>query len=77
METKLIKIGNSKGVRLPSQLLGDFEVNTAFEITREGDSLILTPRKDKRAHWVDQMKKLQANDSDFMLNEFDKNDWTW
>lgn len=77
METKLIKIGNSRGVRLPSQLLLDFEENVEFEVKKEGDNLVLSPIKSSRAHWVEQMKKEKPDENDFVLNDFDQTEWEW
>lgn len=77
METKLIRIGNSKGVRIPNQLLLGFDENTEFDIKKEGDRLILSPSKKSREHWVDQMKKELPETEEFILNEFDENEWEW
>jgi len=77
METRLIKIGNSRGVRLPSQLLTEFADNTAFNVIKQGDSLILSPKKNQRENWVSQMKKENGDDTDFLLNDFDEKDWEW
>jgi len=77
METKLIKIGNSKGVRLPKQLISDYDDHTSFDAKRDGDALILTPKKNKRVDWINQMKKVKKEDSNFVLNDFDQNEWEW
>lgn len=77
METKLVKIGNSRGVRLPNQLLVDFEDDTSFTISRQGDSLVLSPKSNKRELWVTQMQKSRPEETDFTLNHFDENEWEW
>lgn len=51
MEAKLVKIGNSKGVRLPKALLIQTGMTERIEIEARGHSIILKPVKDLRAGW--------------------------
>lgn len=78
MIVKLTKIGNSQGVRIPKDYLQGFLQGTAFELSREGDKLILSPKSVSRKNWVSQMKKVaHEGDDDFILNEFDEGEWQW
>ncbi len=81
----IVKIGNSKGVRLPKALLDGITANKVVA-ERKGDSIILKP-SNPREGWVEQIKKAQAEeqsktDDDLSLlenitNEFDDEEWTW
>lgn len=81
----IVKIGNSKGVRLPKALLDGITANKV-EAERKGDSIILRP-SNPREGWVEQIKKVQAEmenktDDDLSMlenitNEFDDEEWTW
>lgn len=81
----IVKIGNSKGVRLPKALLDGITSNKVVA-ERKGDSIILTP-SNPREGWEEQIKKVlaeeknQKNDhlSTFekITNEFDEEEWTW
>ena len=51
MEVKLVKIGNSRGVRLPKALLMQTGMTERVEIEARGNSIILKPVKNLRAGW--------------------------
>ena len=81
----IVKIGNSKGVRLPKALLDGITSNKVVA-ERKGDSIILKP-SNPREGWVDQINRVQAEDQDKtdddlsmlenITNEFDDEEWTW
>ena len=51
MEAKLVKIGNSKGLRLPKALLLQTGMTERVEIEARGHSIILKPVKNLRHGW--------------------------
>lgn len=51
MEAKLVKIGNSKGLRLPKALLLQTGMTERVEIEARGHSIILKPVKNLRDGW--------------------------
>ncbi len=83
MKVKIIKIGNSKGIRLPNELIKEY--NLAEEVTLElrEDCIVLKPVEvDPRAGWEELYKKmdhtLTQEDKDWI--DFDDpipEDWTW
>jgi antitoxin MazE len=78
MKLKIVKIGNSKGVRIPKDYLRGFDEETFFELERDGDKLILSPAaSETRKEWVKQMRNEQPESEPFILNEFDEQDWEW
>ena len=86
METKLIKIGNSRGVILPRRII-DRVGGDSFEIREEGGQIILKPlqskEEDVRSGWdasFAQATKSAPAETDFFnetSNEFDEEEWTW
>ena len=85
---KIIQIGNSKGIRIPKQVLEEFDLdeNTEIELDSQDGKIILKPRNYSRANWVSQFQEAQAvyektdlvNDEFIELsNEFDEQEWTW
>jgi antitoxin MazE len=81
----IVKIGNSKGVRLPKVLLDG--INSSKVIAeRKGDCIILKP-SNPREGWEKQIKKVLSEEinknseslSEFesTTNEFDEEEWTW
>lgn len=91
MKTKLIKIGNSRGVRLPKSVIEQAGLReNNVELLVENNRVILcTPRprkKNPRAGWKEQIKKELAEHGDDieqwrdwqeMPNQFDEKEWTW
>ncbi|MFT6735340.1 MAG: antitoxin VapB [Polaribacter sp.] len=57
--------GKSQAVRIPKYL--EFEGINEVEITREGDSIILTPKRKSWASFSD----INKADSDFMVERSD------
>ena len=51
MKTKLVKIGNSFGVRLPKTVIDTCELVDDLELTVKGKSIILSANKQPRAGW--------------------------
>ena len=84
METKIIKIGNSKGVIIPSHLLKKIGSQSKIEIEEKEGGLFLKPAKKPREGWdkafSDAIKKGQEPEEDYfegMSNDFDQEEWTW
>ncbi|MBI2286041.1 MAG: AbrB/MazE/SpoVT family DNA-binding domain-containing protein [Nitrosomonadales bacterium] len=51
MEAKLVRIGNSKGVRLPKAVLMQTGMTERIEIEARGHNIILKPVKEPRSGW--------------------------
>lgn len=51
MEAKLVRIGNSKGVRLPKSMLLETGMTDRVEIQARGRSIILKPVIEPRSGW--------------------------
>lgn len=51
MEAKLVRIGNSKGVRLPKSMLAQTGMTDRIEIEARGNVIILKPIKKPRSDW--------------------------
>jgi antitoxin MazE len=93
LTTKLVRIGNSRGVRLPKAVIEQAGIIDGVEIAVRGDEVVLRPTGEKRprAGWDAAFKKaLAALPPDFlerereewadwqnMPNEFDEKEWTW
>ncbi len=48
MKVRLVRIGNSKGVRIPSNVLKSVGVCDSMELSIKGDSIVLTPSRVAR-----------------------------
>jgi len=69
MEAKLIRIGNSKGIRLPKSMLVQTGMTERIEIEARGHSIILKPVKELRSGWEASFAK--------GVHELNKEDRAW
>ncbi|MFN3758273.1 MAG: AbrB/MazE/SpoVT family DNA-binding domain-containing protein [Algoriphagus aquaeductus] len=67
MEANVIKIGNSKGVRLSKTILEKYEIGEKVEVILEKDQIILRPIKQPRQGWAEAFKKMHENGDDELL----------
>ena len=56
MRMDLIKIGNSKGLRLPKPLLEACGFSDSVEVEVRGQQLILSPTVSPRAGWAEALQ---------------------
>lgn len=81
MKTRIVKIGNSRGVRIPKPLLQQAGLEDDVEMTLQGDALIIRPLRRIREGWADAFRAMAAAGDDGLLDppvpsRFD-DDWTW
>lgn len=55
MKLKLIKIGNSFGIRLPKTVIQECHFDKELELTVKKPNLILSPILKKRSNWKEMM----------------------
>lgn len=67
METAIIKIGNSKGLRLSKIILEKYNIKEKVELILEKDQIIIRPIEEPRKNWDIEFKKMRLNDDDKLL----------
>ncbi len=81
MIAKIIQIGNSKGIRIPNQILKDMNIENQIElIINEGrDEIILKPIHKIRDGWGESFKKMNSVEEDKLVinDSLDLNEWEW
>ena len=81
MIAKVIQIGNSKGIRIPNQILKDMNIENQLEliINDKKDEIILKPVHKIREGWNESFKKMKNSSDDKLIIEdsLDLNDWEW
>lgn len=75
MRTKIIKIVNSLGVRIPKLLLKQSDLLSEFEIEVKGDYLTIRPTSHLRAGWDKALITMAEQKDDVLLDSGDANDW--
>ncbi len=65
-ELKLARIGNSRGIRLPADLIRRHGLEDGVLLEDRGDSLVLRPKaKPKKLSWEETYKEMAASDEDW------------
>jgi len=67
MKTDVIKIGNSKGLRLSKMILKKYNIQDKVEIVLEKDHLKIIPASNPREGWSEQFKEMAMNQDDLEL----------
>lgn len=67
MEASIIKIGNSKGLRLSKTILEKYNIKDKVELILEKGQIILKPIVSPRKNWEKEFKKMNANGDDKLL----------
>lgn len=67
METAIIKIGNSKGVRLSKTILEKYNIKDKVEMILEQGQIILKPIDSPRKDWDQAFQKMRENNDDSLL----------
>ena len=81
MKTKLVRIGNSRGIRLPKPFIEEAGLVEDVELEVHGNTLIIRPLKSIRAGWAEAAAALAAVEAGLLdavvATEFDRDEWTW
>jgi antitoxin MazE len=67
METAIIKIGNSKGLRLSKTILEKYNIKDKVEMILEKEQIILKPIDEPRKNWEKAFEEMRANNDDELL----------
>jgi antitoxin MazE len=84
MRAKIIKIGNSQGIRIPKVLIEESGLSGEVEITVRKNSLVIEPSHHHREGWDEAFKKMADASDDLLIDgdrpiesTFDMNEWEW
>ena len=83
MKTSVVKIGNSKGIRLPKIILNQCQIENEVDLQLKNNFIIIKPVPSKkiRKNWAEVFKKMHSNNDDKLLiqDSLDLNmeDWEW
>lgn len=67
MEVSIIKIGNSKGLRLTKAILEKYNITDKIELILEKGQIILRPISEPRKGWDKAFQKMHENGDDQLL----------
>jgi len=67
MKASIIKIGNSKGLRLSKYIIERYNIKDTVELILEKGRIILKPVEEPRKGWDDAFRKMHSNQDDTLL----------
>ena len=84
MRARVVKIGNSQGVRIPKPILEQTGIIEDVELEVEKNQIIIRSISDPRAGWELAFKTMAENGDDLLMhgtekisNSWDKEEWQW
>lgn len=82
MKTRLVRIGNSRGVRLPKPLIEQAGLSDEVDLELRGNTIVIAARPVPRLGWAEAARKLRAEAGDQLLDpptptHFDETEWGW
>ncbi len=81
MKTKLVRIGNSRGIRLPKLLIEQAGLEDDVELELQGGTVVIRPLASTRAGWAEAAAALAATGGGLLdpivATDFDRDEWAW
>jgi antitoxin MazE len=82
MKTRLIRIGNSRGLRLPKPLIVQAGLTDEVDLQIQDGAIVISRTIAPRTGWAEAAISIHRDQEDRLLDEprptdFDKTEWTW
>ena len=84
MKTRIVRIGNSRGIRIPKLLLERSQLGEEVELEAEDNRIIIRSSRQPRQGWDRSFKEMAERGDDLLLdstssvsNEWDDKEWQW
>ena len=83
MKTELIRIGNSRGIRIPKPIIEQCQFGDTVDLRMEDDRLIISGDRPARHGWDEAFRAAGTSAKDPLLlapltrNKFDREEWEW
>ena len=84
MRARVVKIGNSKGIRIPNPLLDQTGIMNDVELEVEKDKIIIRPIISHRVGWENAFKVMAEDgddeleiEDDKLSHSWDEEEWQW
>lgn len=85
MKTKLIRIGNSQGIRIPKPVIEEIGLSEEIEMILKDNQIILRSAEQTRKDWDSAFEKMAEDDDDQLIDKeelevpskWDETEWTW
>jgi antitoxin component of MazEF toxin-antitoxin module len=81
MKSSVTKIGNSKGIIIPSHLLKQWGFIKEVSLEIKNETLVISKAKKPREGWAEAFIEAGAGEEELLINDvsndFDQDEWVW
>lgn len=84
MRARIVRIGNSKGIRLPKPILEQAGIAEDVDIVVQDEKIIIRPISTPRAGWDQAFQQMAENGDDQLVDaeepvshSWDETEWQW
>jgi antitoxin MazE len=82
MKAQLVRIGNSRGVRLPKAIIEQAGLTEEVELEVRGHTVVIAATRRAQAGWADAARALAAAGGGRLMDpetrtQFDEDEWRW
>ncbi len=84
MKARIIRIGNSHGIRLPKSVLQETGLQEVVDLRIVSGGLLLRPGRKARQGWAEAAREMAQRGDDAPLlsdnsgrSRFDRHEWRW
>ena len=82
VRSKVVKIGNSRGIRIPRALLEQADLKDEVEISVDGNKLVIQSARQHRQGWEAKFSEMAQHGDDRLLDQpnltqWDEAEWIW
>ncbi len=82
MKARLVRIGNSRGIRLPKAIIAQAGLTDEVEIGVRDGAVVIARTSSARSGWADAARQMRQREDDRLLDiptptRFDEKEWQW
>ena len=82
MKTRLVRIGNSRGIRLPKTIIAQAGLTDEVDLDVRDGAVVIARATSARSGWADAARQMRQRNDDLLLDApvltfFDEKEWEW
>lgn len=83
MKARIVRIGNSQGIRIPKPLLEESGLTVEVELEARPDQIVIRSVRRPRADWAEAFQAMAAHGDDMLRDStaeasaWDQEEWEW
>ena len=82
MKSRIVQVGNSRGIRLPKVLLEEAQLTVEVELEAEPGRIVIRNGNHPLAGWAAAARRMRQRGEDGLMDEqtptrFDDEEWKW